>query len=202
MLDAFFGALHAVDFTLQLVVFLTITLGSFIILAITFFAGSVFGADHDIPHDHELGGHDVSTDHGGEYGSTVSIFSPKIFFVFLAAFGAGGSIASIYGSSAIIASGWGMAVGVVFGAVAYFSLSLLYKAQVNSVVRTTDAVGQVGFVSTSIGGEGGIGEVEVNLSGQSKTYTAQAKNGMSIPRGMSVKVVAVQGSTLLVEAVS
>ena len=203
MFESFVSGLQAVDFTLQLVVFLTITLAAFVVLAITFFAGSLFGADHDISHDHDMGGHDVSTDHdGGDHGSTISVFSPKIFFVFLAAFGAGGSIASLYGSSAMAASGWGMLVGASFGAIAYFGLFLLYGAQANSVIRTTDAVGQIGYVSTSITEKGGVGEVEVNVSGQSKTYMAQAKGGISIPRGSQVKVTAVQGVTLLVEAVS
>lgn len=193
---------HAVDVTLQLVIFLTTTLVAFVILAITFLAGSVFGADHDIPHDHDMGGDDISADHDGEFGSTVSVFSPKIFFVFLAAFGAGGSIATIYGSSAIVASVWGVLVGVIFGAIAYLGLSLLYKAQATSVVQTTDALGKIGYCSTSITEKGGVGEVEVNVSGQSRTYTAQAKGGAYIPRGSSVKVVSIQGATLQVEVVS
>ena len=201
-MESLLSGIQSVDFTLQLIVFLTITAASFIILAITFIAGSMFGADHDIPHDHDFDGHDVSPGHDGEHGSTVSIFSPKIFFVFLAAFGAGGSIASLYGASAMIASVWGLGGGLVFGAIAYFGLAMLYKAQANSVISTVGAIGQVGLVSTSIAKEGGVGEVEVNLSGQSRTYTAVSKNGGAIPRGAAVKVIAVQGATLLVEVVS
>jgi membrane protein implicated in regulation of membrane protease activity len=201
MLGSFMSGLHLVDFTAQLIVFLTITVGAFIVLAITFFAGAVFGADHDAPHEHDIGGHDVH-DHDSGYGSEVSIFSPKVLLVFFAAFGAGGSIASLYGCGAVSASMWGLLTGVLFGAIAYLGLSLLYKAQSNSVVKTTSAVGQIGHVSTSIRGQNGVGEVEVNISGQAKTYTAQAKLGTTILRGTSVKVVEVQGATLLVEVAS
>lgn len=196
MYDSFMLALHAVNFTLQLTVFLTLTAAGFIVLAISFFAGAVFGSDHDVGHDHDM------ADHGGEFASTISIFSPKIFFVFLAAFGGGGSIATLYGMGSLSSSLFGLLAGLAFGGIAYVGLSLLYKAQANSVVKTTDAIGQVGHVLTTISERGGVGEVEVNVSGQNKTYTAQAKGDEMIRRGTSVKVVEIRGSTLLVEVVA
>jgi membrane protein implicated in regulation of membrane protease activity len=195
------AGLEFISHSVQTMIFLAIAGISFVILSISFFAGSIFGTDHDIPHDHDVAsGHDVAGGHDGEYGSTVSVFSPKIFFVFTMGFGAAGAIASIYHCGSIVSSLYGLLSGLVFGAIAYLGLSLLYKQQANSVINTDKAINQVGVVTTTIN-SGGLGEVTVNVLGNSRTYTAQEKGGGEIGRGKKVRVIQNMGGTLLVEAI-
>lgn len=176
-------------------VFLTIAGVSFIALVIQLVAGH-FGAEHDA-------GHIEHPDHDHDMGNgTVSIFSTKVVLTFTMCFGSSGAIACFCG-----VRGWalqslsGLVGGLLFGAAAYFILNALYKQQANSLVSTAGAMNQNGKLVTSIVG-GGYGEVEVNISGSSRVYTASSKGGKDISRGSVVRVTAINGSILTVEEVA
>ena len=188
--------LEMVGQTSQLGVFLAVAIGSFIILFIMFLAGSL-GAGHDVDHGGGVG-HDADHPDHGDGNATVSIFSPKIFAVFTLAFGCCGAIACLAGIGGIYPSLCGLGGGLAFGAMAYIGLSALYKQQANSIVPTQAALGKTGSITTSIEGSG-FGEIEVNINGDNRTYTAISKGGKSIPRGAVVKIVQCNGGVLIVE---
>jgi membrane protein implicated in regulation of membrane protease activity len=182
--------------TSQLVVLLAIAGVSFVVLLIWFIGGAAFGADHEVSHDADHSGLDHSVE--GD-GPTVSLFSPRIFFVFTLVFGAAGSIACLMGCKGVVPSIWGLVSGFAAGLLAYWALSLLHKQQSNSLILTEGAVGKKASVTTSIDGER-FGEVEVIIDGNSRSYMAVSKTGKSLPRGSQVVVVQNAGGHLIVEA--
>jgi hypothetical protein len=86
-----------------MIIFISIALGSFIIVAGSF----LFGHDHDVG---AADGHDLDAS-GGE--PAISIFSTKVIATLLMGFGAAGSIAMHYGLGYITASLVGVLCGLV-----------------------------------------------------------------------------------------
>jgi membrane protein implicated in regulation of membrane protease activity len=176
-------------------IFLAIALGSFILLAGSFF----FGHDHDTDHadvGHGIDGHDVSHD----MEPTISFFSIKVIATLTMGFGAAGAIARVYGADYLVSSFIGLASGIALSLLMYFALSLIYRQQSSSLVLTSSAVGQTGIVQTSITA-GALGEVSLNVGGQYMTYLAKSAGAKEIPKGRTVKVVGLIGSQLIVEEV-
>jgi membrane protein implicated in regulation of membrane protease activity len=176
-------------------IFLAIAIGSFILIAGSFF----FGHDHDTGHGdvgHGGDGHDI----GHDMEPTISFFSMKVIATLTMGFGAAGAIARQYGADYLIASLIGLGVGIVLSLLMYFLLDIIYKQQASSLVHTSSAIGQTGIVQTGIA-KGDFGEVSLNVSGQYMTYLAKSPAGKDIPKGKTVKVVGVVGSELLVEEV-
>lgn len=158
--------------------------------------GSIFGHDHDVDHDHD-GDHD--NDHSDN--PTVSLFSVKVIGTFVMGFGAGGAIASHYGAEMLAASGIGFGVGLLMGLLMYGVMYLIYGQQATSIVSTENAVGKTGTVTVLIS-EYGVGEVDLTLQGQHRTYLAISASGKSIDKNSPVKVVRTAGSQLIVEKVT
>ena len=177
-------------------IFLAIALGSFILLAGSFF----FGHDHDFDHadaGHGLDGHDIATD----MEPTISFFSLKVIATLTMGFGAAGAIARQYGADYLIASLVGLGIGLVLSLIMYFVLDIIYKQQASSLVQASTAIGQTGIVQTGIS-PGRVGEVSLNVAGQYMTFLAKASGGQEIPKGRTVKVVDAVGSELVVEEVA
>ncbi len=192
------NTLQSIFQSTQMIVYLSIAGMAMLFLLVSFF----FGGGHD--HDGEVADHDHDHDHdaGGAHSySTVSVFSPKVLCIFLLAFGSGGAVASVYGArphwSVVIALLSGFAVG----AVALYSLRLLYSQQANSLVTNADIVGAVGQVTTRIP-SGGVGEITFVAARQSTTRLARMANGGELPAGRQAKIMAVSGDALLVEPVA
>ena len=180
-----------------MLIFIAIAIGSFILLAGSF----IFGHEHDIGHadvGHADVGHAEAHDIGHDAEPTISFFSMKVIATLTMGFGAAGAIARQYGTDYLIASLIGLATGVSLSLVMYFLLHLIYKQQASSLVQTASAIGQTGTVDTSISADG-MGEVSLNVGGQYMTYLAKSSRGIEIPKGRTVRVVAVVGSQLVVE---
>ncbi|MFH0989446.1 MAG: NfeD family protein [bacterium] len=179
-----------------MLIFVAIALGSFILIAGSFF----FGHDHDASdagHDHGGGGHDVS--HDAE--PTIGLFSLKVLGTLTMGFGAAGAIARNYDASYLVASLWGTGTGIMLAGMMYFVLKLVYSQQISSLVTTSSAIGQQGTVSISIG-EMTAGEIELFVGGQQMVYLARSAHGKPIAKGRIVNVVRVAGSELFVEEVA
>ncbi len=172
-----------------MIIFISLALASFIIVAGSF----LFGHDGDVGHDDM--GHDV--DSGGAE-PTISVFSTKVIGTLLMGFGAAGAIAIHYHASMIIASMIGVLCGAVLGALMYFVLEIFYSQQSTSLVSTSEAVGCSGAVTVGIGA-GETGEVGLYLEGQYRTFSATSQDGQPIPKGKSVTVVKTVGSHLVVQ---
>lgn len=173
-----------------MIVFLSIAIASFVFVCGSF----LLGHDHDGEVDHDSGGadHDLST---------LSLFSSKVLAIFSLAFGAGGSIASIYGLNVLWATLIGLVCGAVLGLTAYLALKLLYLQQVNSMVSDSSLLGCIGHVVTRIP-EHGCGEVTFISQGQSLTQLAASAHHVELKAGTRVKIVSVGGNALQVETAS
>jgi membrane protein implicated in regulation of membrane protease activity len=175
-----------------MLIFICITVAGLILLI----GGSLFG------HDHDAGGHDGHLDAGhdvaGDAEPTVSIFSLKVIGTFIMGFGAGGAIAVQYGADPLAASAVGLASGVLIGLLMYLVMRLIYGQQSTSIIATESAVGHVGTVTVSIASDG-LGEVDLDLHGQHRSFLARAAAPITIARGRQVTVVRTVGSQLVVE---
>ena len=169
-----------------MIIFISLALGAFILVAGSFLFG------HDVDHDTD-GGHDAGGDE-----STVSIFSTKVLGTMIMGFGAAGAISTHYGATYLIASLIGVLCGVLLAAIVYGILEIFYTQQSTSLVATSSAVGCTGAVTVSIG-ESALGEVGLYLEGQYRTFSATSGDGKPIAKGQTVQVVRTVGSHLVVE---
>jgi membrane protein implicated in regulation of membrane protease activity len=174
-----------------MLIFMSIALAAFILVAGSF----LFGSDHDVDHDHGDMGHDAE---GGLGEPTISIFSTKVIATLFMGFGAAGAIARTYQLSYLASSMIGLLCGAVLGGLMYLVLAIFYRQQASSLVPTSSAVGCTGTVTVSIG-ENAMGEVGVHVQGQYATYLASSTDGSPIAKGQAVRVVRTLGSQLVVE---
>jgi membrane protein implicated in regulation of membrane protease activity len=173
-----------------MMIFISIALAGFIVVAGTF----LFGHDHDAGHDHG-GGHDAGA---SDSEATISVFSGKVLATLLMGFGAAGAIARNYDLGYLNSSLIGLLCGVLLGALMYLVLGLFYKQQASSLVSTSSAVGCTGRVTLAIP-EGAQGEVGIQLDGQYCSFLASSSDGHPLAKGQSVRVVKTIGSELVVE---
>ena len=170
-----------------MLIFISIALGCFIIVA----GGFIFGHDHDVDGDHDVG-HDGGADHA------ISIFSVKVLGTFGMGFGAAGAIASQYGLGNLAASGVGLGAGCVLAGIMYLFLSLIFKQQASSLVATSSLVGCNGVVTVEISADG-LGEVGVSFGNKYSNFRAKSDKGTLIPKGRAVRVSRTTGSLVFVE---
>lgn len=175
-----------------MLVFFCIAIAGFIVTG----GAMLFGHDHDA--DHGDIGHDA--DHGevdssGE--STVSVFSVKVLSTFVTAFGAAGAIARYNDLSYMASCLWGVASGVVFAALMFGLLRLMYKQQGATVIHIANAIGQTGVIEISIP-KNGTGQTGLTVDGAYGVYNSLSKAGNPIPKGRTVKVVETKGNGLLI----
>ena len=173
-----------------MVIFLAITFLGFVLLA----GGALLGHDHDAgDHDHD---HGHEADQGNE--PTVSIFSFKVIGAFIMGFGAAGAIARYYDKGWLASSLSGLATGILLALFMYGILRMVYSQQSDSLVPTDQAIGKSGLVTIGID-KNSVGQVSVDLSGQSRSYLAREISGEAVPKGQLVIVRQTNGSELLVE---
>ena len=158
-----------------------------LLLLVLLFVGEVFGGDHDLGHDGDIGAHD-----GGP-----SIFSIRIMAAFLTAFGAGGVIARYYELSHVAASGLGIVCGVVMAGIVYQFAKWLYSQQASTDLRLDRLIGASGEVSVAIP-QGGVGQITVSAAGERTEHIARTSDGRPIARGVPVTVTGLGGDSLIV----
>jgi membrane protein implicated in regulation of membrane protease activity len=165
----------------------------FLFLLIMLFVGDLFGGDHDI------GGHDISFDHGGDvdHGGGPGIFSARIMASFLTAFGVGGVVARYYGLSHPAASGVGVVSGIVLAGIVYQFARFLYSQQASSDVRMTNLVGRSAEVSVGIPADG-VGQIALTVGGERYEHIARSSDGRALLRGMDVIITGLRGDSVVV----
>lgn len=161
-----------------------------LLLLILLFVGEIFGGDHDLGHDGDIGGHD-----GGP-----SIFSIRIMAAFLTAFGAGGVIARYYGLSHVAASAIGIVCGAVMAGIVYQFAKLLYAQQASSHLHLNRLIGASGEVSVSIP-KGGVGQITISAAGERTEHIARTVDGQAIARGVPVTITGLGGDSVIVSPV-
>ena len=145
-------------------------------------------------------GHGHDADHGvdGEHSAIVSLFSTRVLATFAMGFGASGAVATYYGLSVVVASAVGVASGVALGLVMWVLFGLIAGQQGSSLVASSELIGALGTVTTSIGANA-LGEVSVTHRETCPTFLARAQSGGAIAVGRAVRVVRAEGSLLFVE---
>ena len=176
-----------------MLVFFTIALIGFLYVLLTSIVGHAADAVHDI-------GHGGGDGHDGDSGHMISIFSPRVIAIFLMGFGAAGGVARFYDCSYLVSCLIGFGVGLVVGLFMAWIMGFLIRQQCNSLIKTSDLVGQIGSVDVSIEGND-PGEVSVQYGGRSGVYIARSKGGKTISKGRQVKILETAGSNLTVEEV-
>jgi membrane protein implicated in regulation of membrane protease activity len=148
-------------------------------------------------------GHHDGGDHG--HGQTAPefhfpLFSPLALATLFGALGAWGLIAR--GALDLADTGsLAVAVPAALGTaylVTYLGWRLATSSRGTSAIRTADLEGALGEVITPIP-EGGLGEVAAMVQGQRFSSAARTADGVPIPRGAMVRVVAQVGATLVVK---
>jgi len=163
----------------------------FLFLLVMLFVGEIFGADH------EVGGHDVSVDHGDADHGGPSIFSTRVMASFLTAFGVGGVVARYYNLPHPAASGVGVATGVVMSGIVFQFAKLLYSQQASSDVQMTSLVGRSAEVSVAIP-VGGVGQITLTYSGERSEHIARSADGRAVSRGAEVVITGLRGESVVV----
>jgi membrane protein implicated in regulation of membrane protease activity len=178
-----------------MVIFATIAVAAFIVVAGAFLLGHDHDLDHDFDHDFD---HDVA--HGGspDTGGVVSIFSTRVVFTFIMGFGAAGAIANSYGASYPVASLIGVAAGMVLGALMYGIMLLFVEQQASSIIPTNSLLGCTGTVTVPIDKDS-LGEIGVSVAGEYRTFAARLQGPGTVPKGHTVRIVGLTGSILTVE---
>jgi membrane protein implicated in regulation of membrane protease activity len=178
-----------------MLLYVVIGASGLLLLLLMMFVGEIFGGDHDVHVESDVGGH-LDVDHGGG----PSIFSTRIIGSFLTAFGVGGVVARYYGLSHPISSGIGMVAGVILAGVVYQFARLLYSQQASSEVKMSSLVGQAAEVTVRIP-EGGVGQITMTVAGERSTHIARSADGSALSMGTPVTVKALSGESVLVERV-
>ncbi|MGH9369891.1 MAG: NfeD family protein [Thermoanaerobaculia bacterium] len=160
-------------------------------LLMMLFVGEVFGGDHDVHAETDVG-------HADADGAGPSIFSSRVIASFLTAFGVGGVIARYYNLSHPLSSGIGFVAGIALAVIVYQFARLLYSQQASSEVRMSSLVGQTAEVTIGIP-EGGVGQVTLTVGGERSTHIARTADGHAIAPGAAVAITALSGDSLLVE---
>jgi hypothetical protein len=170
-------------------VFLGIAAIGFIVLIVSFIVGELFDLG-DL-----FGGHDADFSADADHG--VGILSSRIVSVFITAFGGFGAIGIHLGYGIDVASGMGLAGGLVFGGLIYLFASFLYSQQASTDVSISELAGKTGRVIVAIP-KGGLGQVSCTLGQTVVERIARSKDGEEIPVNTMVLIDAVVGDTILV----
>jgi len=170
------------------------TIGGFFVF--TKFILQLMGADADA----DTG--DISVDHShfdSDKGfQLLSLYGFSSFFMMFGLVGlalyrqsrAGMPLSIIGAVAAGFASVW--IIGKIF--------KVATRMQSSGTIQTSDAIGCNGTVYLTIP-QGGIGRVTLNIRNHSREFDAVGVNGDKIATGTPIRVIDINGSTLLVEAV-
>ena len=173
----------------------TIAAVGFLFLLLMLLVGEIFGGDH------ELGGHDVSVEHGDADHGGPGIFSTRIMAAVLTAFGVGGVVARYNNLSHPAASGVGVAAGIVLSTIVYQFAKFLYSQQASSDVRMTGLIGRSAEVSVAIP-DGGVGQIALTFGGERSEHIARSADGGAVFRGAEVVITGLRGDAVVVAPAS
>ena len=189
-----FGMLDDESFSSHL--FLSIGFIGLLLIILQAVLGMFIGHDGDTS---SSGSVDVQGGHGGG-GNIVSI---KTISAMLLGFGFGGAIFEQNGFSTGISALGGIGVGILIGGGYFALMNSLYRLRSDGTSVLSEAVNRSGTVYLRIPGKAsGAGEIQVSFGGRMQNVRAYTQ-GLEIPTGATVRVVALHGDqALLVEKLS
>lgn len=167
-------------------VFLGIAGFGFLFLLASLLFGEIFEHFGDFDHDIDQG--------------APTFFSPRVVSVFITGFGAAGAIASVYGASTMIASGIGLASGIVLASIILMFARFLYGQQATTSMAPSDVLGQTARVVVGIPADG-VGQVRCKVGEELVDRIARSRDGSAIAENTAVKIEEVLGEIVIVRKV-
>lgn len=158
----------------------------FVFLLISLVVGDVF----------EAVGFDLSA---GDSGLDFGFLDSRVLAVFITAFGGFGAIAIQMGFGAVVGSLAGLLGGVVFALVVSLFGRFLIAQQASSTVTDDDLIGRTAQVTVAIKPRE-IGQISVRVGDERVEKVARSKDGEEIKSGTLVRVAAIAGDSVIVEA--
>lgn len=153
-----------------------------------------FHGDVDFGHEFSADGHDAGD------ADSPKLFSLRVIFAFLMAFGIGGG--SMYlseqsvGGQIIV----GILSGAATGAITYFIMKLLYSFQGNSNIDAVNFIGKDATVTVGTTNNGSC-QVKLDTGGGDDLYIGKEKNSVYLRKYDVVKIIGRLGNVLVVEKV-
>lgn len=151
-----------------------------------------FHGDADFGHEFSADGHDAGD------ADSPKIFSLRVIFAFLMAFGIGGGAMFLaekgLGGQLIV----GFLSGAATGAITYYLMKLLYSFQGNSNLDSETFIGKNAQVTVETTNSGSS-QVKVDSGGGDQLFMAKEKNSAPLKLNEIVKVVGRLGTVLIVE---
>jgi membrane protein implicated in regulation of membrane protease activity len=153
-----------------------------------------FHGDADFGHEFSADGHDAGD------ADSPKIFSLRVIFAFLMAFGIGGGAMYLgdksVGGQIIV----GILSGVATGAITYYIMKLLYSFQGNSNIDAANFIGKEATVTVETTNNGSC-QVKLDTGGGDDLYIGKEKNSVPLKKYDVVKIVGRLGNVLIVEKV-
>lgn len=169
-----------------LTIFLIIGGVGFLFLMISLIVGDLFEA-FDV---------DLDLDTNGDFG----LFDSRVVSVFLTALGFVGALSVQFGFGLIIAGLFGLATGIVLGAVVFAFGYFLHKQQASSSVGDRDLLGRTAQVVVGIR-PGSIGQISCLIGDERVEKIARSKYDVEIEAGKTVFIEEVSGEAIIVSLV-
>ena len=152
----------------------------------------LFGHDADA----DIGDVSMDVDHD-IHGPSVLSF--KMIALCMVGFGAVGfGVRATTEAGMFTASMAGVGGAIVVGAIGFVIIRAFWVSQASSTITDADIVGASGTLIDGIEGDG-MGQVACIVRGREMTYLARSKGGVSIERGLPVRVTGKTGNTVMVE---
>jgi len=172
------------DFSLM-TIFLGIGGFGFLFLLISFIVGDVFDAigfefDVDLDSSHDFG-----------------LLDSRVISIFLTAFGGFGAIGATLGYGALASSLFGIAGGIIFGALVFYFGRFLYRQQSSSSVSEQDLIGRTAQVVVPIHANQ-IGQIACRIGEERIEKIARARDGQEIKSGATVRIEEITGDAVIV----
>ena len=159
----------------------------FIFLLVSLVLGDIF----------EMFGGDA--DLGGADGTDFGLFDSRVIAVFITAFGGFGLIAAWAGFGTVPSSLSGLLGGVIFGGIVSAFGHFLISQQASSSVTDDDLIGRTAQVTVSIK-PGTLGQITTRIGDERVEKLARTSSGDEIKPGAIVKIAAIAGDSVIVEA--
>jgi len=171
--------------------FWTVAIGASV-FQLLLFAGSMF-AGHDFDHSTDID-HHVSGAEGA-----VKVLSLRAMVAFAVGFGWAGVLFVDEGFSLTVTIAIAMFVGLLFMAMIYGVMRFMVSLKADGTLDYANAVGLEGKVYVTIpAARAGEGQIELLLQGRLITVTAVTSHTEPLPPQTPVRVIAVEGNTLVV----
>jgi membrane protein implicated in regulation of membrane protease activity len=159
----------------------------FVFLLVSLVLGDIFemfGGDADI---------------GVGDGTDFGLFDSRVIAVFITAFGGFGLIAAWAGFGTVPSSLAGLLGGVIFGGIVSAFGRFLVSQQASSSVTDDDLIGRTAQVTVSIK-PGTLGQITTRIGDERVEKLARTSSGDEIKPGAIVKIAAIAGDSVIVEA--